>query len=353
MEKSDLTGKLLRAHHITTNYLNYHLCHATKNKRASSLLTMSQPAGRTILASTVAKPFVEEITAEVAQLGFRPKLVGFLANDDPAAQMYANWTGKTCELLGFTYELVSVDKNELESALISANNNDDVNGIMVYFPVFGDNQDQYLQQLILPEKDVEGLNFRYYHNLYHNVRFLDPPTNEQKSILPCTPLAMVKILEYLGVYNKHLHYGNRLYGKKILVVNRSEIVGRPLAALLANDGATVYSADVNNMQQYTRGDDLLMQRHKVVELDESYTVEKVAPTCDVIITGVPLEKYKFPTEYVANGAVVINFASAKNFSDDIKQKAGLYVPLIGKVTIAMLLRNLLRLIANKKIRVQK
>ena len=56
---------------------------------------------------------------------------------------------------------------------------------------------------------------------------------------------------------------------------------------------------------------------------------------------------------MANGAVVINFASAKNFSDDIKQKAGLYVPLIGKVTIAMLLRNLLRLIANKKIREQK
>lgn len=311
---------------------------------------MSQPAGRTILASTIAKQYTEEIVSQVAQLGFRPKLVGFLANDDPAAQMYANWTGKTCELLGFTYELVQVNKNELESALIAANNNDDVNGIMVYFPVFGDNQDQYLQQLIAPEKDVEGLNFVYYHNLYHNVRFLDPPTNEQKSILPCTPLAMVKILEYLGVYNKHLHYGNRLYGKKVMVVNRSEIVGRPLAALLANDGATVYSVDVNNMQKFTRGDDLLMQRHKVEDLGADYTVESVAANCDVIITGVPSENYKFPTAAVSNGAVVINFASAKNFNDDIKLKAGLYVPSIGKVTIAMLLRNLLRLINNNEIR---
>lgn len=311
---------------------------------------MSQPAGRTILASTIAKQYTEEIVSQVAQLGFRPKLVGFLANDDPAAQMYANWTGKTCELLGFTYELVQVNKNELESALIAANNNDDVHGIMVYFPVFGDNQDQYLQQLIAPEKDVEGLNFVYYHNLYHNVRFLDPPTNEQKSILPCTPLAMVKILEYLGVYNKHLHYGNRLYGKKVMVVNRSEIVGRPLAALLANDGATVYSVDVNNMQKFTRGDDLLMQRHKVEDLGADYTVESVAANCDVIITGVPSENYKFPTAAVSNGAVVINFASAKNFNDDIKLKAGLYVPSIGKVTIAMLLRNLLRLINNNEIR---
>lgn len=314
---------------------------------------MSKPAGRTILASTIAKPYVEEVVDAVKELGYAPKLVGFLANEDPAAQMYANWTGKTCEQLGFQYELRQVGKNELESELIRANADDDVSGIMVYFPVFGDKQDQYLQQLILTEKDVEGLNFLYYHNLYHNVRFLDPPTNEQKSILPCTPLAMVKILEYLGVYNKILHYGNRLYGKKVMVVNRSEIVGRPLAALLANDGATVYSVDVNNIQQFTRGDDLSAHRHKVIDLSEDETVEKLAPLCDVIITGVPVESYRFPTEYVRNGTVVINFLSVKNWDDDVKQKAGLYVPSIGKVTIAMLLRNLLRLINNKKIRSSK
>lgn len=315
--------------------------------------TDTKPAGRTILASTIAKEFVDEITGQLEELEFKPKLVGFLANDDPAAQMYANWTGKTCEGLGFEYELIQVDKNDLESSLIKANKDDNVNGIMVYFPVFGDNQDQYLQQLISTEKDVEGLNFMYYHNLYHNVRFLDAPYNEQKCILPCTPLAMVKILEYLGVYNKILHYGNRLYGKKILIVNRSEIVGRPLAALLANDGATVYSVDINNIQQYSRGDDLLEKRHKAVQLDSTHTVETLAPTCDVIITGVPSDSYKFPIEYITNGTVVINFSSSKNFPDEVKQKAGLYVPSIGKVTIAMLLRNLLRLIKNKNHRIAK
>ncbi|KAG7191316.1 NAD-dependent 5,10-methylenetetrahydrafolate dehydrogenase [Scheffersomyces spartinae] len=310
-----------------------------------------KPAGRTILASTIAKPYVEEVVQEVSKLDFKPKIVGLLANEDPAAKMYASWTAKTCEPLGFEYELRSVGKNELEAALIRANKDDDVHGIMVYFPVFGDSQDTYLQQQISPEKDVEGLNFMYYHNLYHNVRFLDPPHNEQKSLIPCTSLAMVKILEYLGVYNTLLHYGNRLYGKKVLVVNRSEVVGRPLAALLANDGATVYSADVTGIQRFTRGDDLLEQRHKVEDLNSSeYSVEKVAPFCDVIITGVPLENYKFPTEVVSNGTVIINFASCKNFNDDIKMKAGLYVPSIGKVTIAMLLRNLIRLINNRQIR---
>lgn len=315
---------------------------------------MSRPAGRTILASTIAKPYQEEVISAVQKLNFKPTLVGLLANEDPAAKMYANWTSKTCESLGFNYKLIEVNKNELETSLIKANRDDNVNGIMVYFPVFGDKQDQYLQQLISPEKDVEGLNFLYYHNLYHNVRFLDPPKNQQKSILPCTPLAMVKILEYLGVYNKILPYGNRLYGKKILVVNRSEIVGRPLAALLANDGATVYSVDINNIQQFTRGDDLLEHRHLVVDLEgDEYTVEKLAPQCDVIITGVPSDNYKFPIDLVRHGTVVINFSSSKNFDDEIKQKAGLYVPSIGKVTIAILLRNLIRLIDNKKIRAKE
>lgn len=310
-----------------------------------------KPAGRTVLALTIAKPYIDEIQQGVLELPFKPTVVGLLANSDPAAKMYANWTGKTCEQHGFSYELRTCDKNDLEAELIKANEDPQVHGIMVYFPVFGDRQDQYLQQLILPQKDVEGLNFVYYHNLYHNVRFLDPPHNEQKLILPCTPLAMVKILEYLGIYNKILPYGNRLFGKKVLIVNRLEIVGRPLAALLANDGATVYSVDINDIQQFTRGDDLSHTRHKVVELDpDEYSLEKVAPRCDVIITGVPLESYKFPTELVSYGTTVINFSLAKNFNDDVKQRAGLYVPLIGKVTIAMLLRNLLRLIDNQAIR---
>lgn len=310
----------------------------------------TKPAGRTILASTIAKTYIEEIEAGINALNFRPKIVGFLANEDPAARMYADWTGKTSREYGFEFALVSVDKDDLEGAIENANNDDSISGIMVYFPVFGDNQDQYLRQLISTDKDVEGLNVLYYKNLYHNVRFLDPPHNQQKCILPCTPLALVKILEYLGIYNRLLPYGNKLYGKTIMIVNRSEIVGRPLAALLANDGATVYSVDINNIQQYTRGDNLLARKHKVIHLDLSYTMESLAPQCDVIITGVPSESYKFPVEYARNGVVAINFSSEKNFHDLIKQKAALYVPSIGKVTIAMLLRNLLRLINNTRLR---
>lgn len=304
-------------------------------------------AGKTILASKIAKGFTEEITEATGKLERKPKLVGFLANTDPAAKMYADWTGKTSESLGFEYELITVDKEYLEEEIYKANNDNSVDGIMVYFPVFNNRQDQYLQQCVSVQKDVEGLNFLYISNMYHNVRFLDAPANSKKSILPCTPLAIVKVLEYLGVYNSLLAYGNKLYGKTITIVNRSEIVGRPLAALLANDGATVYSVDINNIQKFERGDGLHLRKHRVVDADIS--VKEAAAQSDVIITGVPSAAYKFPTEYVKNGAVCVNFSSEKNFDDDVKQKASLYVPSIGKVTIAMLLRNLLRLKEDNKV----
>ncbi|KAL6937376.1 NAD-dependent 5,10-methylenetetrahydrafolate dehydrogenase [Hanseniaspora osmophila] len=312
-------------------------------------------AGRTILASSIAKTFNEEIIAKVKTLVAsnpthrKPLLVGFLANEDPAAESYAKWTQTTCESYGIDYELRRVaNKDYLEESIFDANRDDAVDGIMIYFPVFGNAQDQYLQQVVAKEKDVEGLNHVYYQNMYHNVRYLDPATKLQKSILPCTPLAIIKILEYLKVYNTLLPQGNRLYGKTAVVLNRSEIVGRPLAALMANDGATVYSVDINNIQKFTRGQGLKFSKHQVQDLGDntSELLKEICQDADVIITGVPVANYKFPTEYIKEGAVCINFSFHKNFNDDVKGKASLYVPSTGKVTISMLLRNMLRLIDN-------
>lgn len=69
-------------------------------------------------------------------------------------------------------------------------------------------------------------------------RYVDD-AQTQKCVLPCTPLAVVKALEHLHAYDPSLPEGNRLRGKKVTVINRSEVVGRPLAAMLANDGAQV------------------------------------------------------------------------------------------------------------------
>jgi len=210
---------------------------------------------------------------------------------------------------GFRFELREIDREELEGHILAANTDDSVDGIIVYYPIFNNRQDQYLQQVTDIRKDVEGLSHRYIFNLFQNIRFLYEQ-KLQKSILPCTPLAIIKILEFLRVYNTILPYGNRLFGHTITVVNRSEVIGRPLAALLANDGACVYSVDVTGVQQFTRGEGIKQKRHQVVE-KEGWGLQDCVPMSDVVITGVPGESFKFPIELLRESAVCINFSTEK------------------------------------------
>ncbi|CAO3600269.1 unnamed protein product [Absidia cylindrospora] len=295
---------------------------------------------KTVLASKVSASFREQMKKDIKERNICPKLVGFLANDNPAAKKYAEWTAKTCAETGVAFELRKVNKQDLEEKITEANEEKEVNGIMVYYPVFGGKQDLYLQSCVSTLKDVEGLCHKFVYNVYHNVRYMDE-SETMKCIIPCTPLACVKILEFVGVYNTVLPYGNRLYGRTITVINRSEIVGRPLAAMLANDGAKVYSVDVNGIQVFTRGSGIKLTAHKVEDIDAK--VEDVVPLSDVVITGVPTPKYKMPTSLLKEGVIAINFSSSANFEDDIKSKASIFVPSVGKVTVAMLERNLLRL----------
>ncbi|KAH3914305.1 hypothetical protein HBI56_092210 [Parastagonospora nodorum] len=304
-----------------------------------------KPNCKVVLANNIAKSLLEEVRDGLSKIERKPLLVGFLSSSDPAARVYAEWTGKTCTENGFAFDLREVDRELLEDALIDANNDDKVDGIIVYYPIFGNRQDQYLQQIVSIDKDVEGLSHRYIFNMYQNIRFLDP-ANTKKSILPCTPLAVIKILEYLRIYNTILPYGNRLHGRTITVINRSEVVGRPLAALLANDGACVYSVDISDVQEFTRGVGLRKRRHEVVD-KPGWTLDDCLPLSDVVISGVPGDKYKVPLEKMRDGAVCINFSSERNFTPEVKEKASIYVPAIGKVTIAVLLRNLLRLAQNR------
>lgn len=94
------------------------------------------------------------------------------------------------------------------------------------------------------------------------------------------------------------------------MINRSEVVGRPLAALLANDGAEVYSVDVTGVQQFSRGTGLKKQKHEVRDI-EGWSLEQCLPISEVVISGVPGEDFKVSTNLLKEGAVCINFSSAK------------------------------------------
>ena len=126
--------------------------------------------------------------------------------------------------------------------------------------------DDQLRDNIEPTKDVEGLCKKYRDNLYRNVRRVD---KWRRSVVPCTPLAVVKCLEHCGQHTGAKDSG--MAGKVVAVVNRSEVVGRPLAAMLANDGAHVHSIDslTNTVYTHIRGSDVAVALTAQVSLTAS------------------------------------------------------------------------------------
>lgn len=301
---------------------------------------------RKVPASEVAKVFKQEIADTLSRMtGAKPKLVGLLANDDPASRQYAEMTAKTLQKDGLLYELRQVEQEKLESALEEANADDNVHGIMIYFPVFGDKpcfhgpkHDDFLRDCISPTKDVEGMCHFYRQALYRNQREIGVG-HTGKCVLPCTPLAVVKFLEHLGTYDTSLPAGDRLSQKTVTIVNRSEVLGRPLAAMLANDGATVNSIDIDSTYIFKQG--------KLLQCTAS--TEELVRQSDVVVLGVPVATYKLDASWVEEGAIVINVSFHKNVDEEtlLATRPGVtYVPAVGQVTISMLERNLLRCYSN-------
>jgi methylenetetrahydrofolate dehydrogenase (NAD+) len=170
------------------------------------------------------------------------------------------------------------------------------------------------------------------------VRYLDAPRNKQKCVLPCTALSVVKILEAAKVYDDSLPVGRRMAGKTVTIVNRSEIVGRPLAAMLANDGADVYSVDIDSIYLFRGG--------KLNKCDGE-TAESCVRKSSVVVSGVPVKSYKMPSEWIQPGTTFVNVASFKNVDETaiLAIEGVTYCGMVGKVTVAMLERNLCRLFA--------
>lgn len=155
------------------------------------------------------------------------------------------------------------------------------------------------------------------------------------------------------MYNRILPYGDRAYGKTVTVINRSEVVGRPLAALLANDGARVFSADIDSIQEYTKrprsspdAGRKYLPHHTAHPCN--FTLQECLALSDVVISAVPSADYKVKTKCLKEGCITVNVAADKNFEKDVRDKASIHIPAVGKVTILMLLRNLLRLLAYKE-----
>jgi methylenetetrahydrofolate dehydrogenase (NADP+)/methenyltetrahydrofolate cyclohydrolase len=293
--------------------------------------------------SQIAEIFREELRAEIGAIEDELLLVGLLATDHGPSRTYAEYTRKACDEVGVRFDLGTVTRLGAEAAIRRANTDPSVHGIIVYYPVFGTEQDHYLRDLVDSNKDVEGLHSFWARCLYENRRFLDS-ARTKKAILPCTPLAILKLLEAAGAFQRN---GRRpLAGKRVCVFNRSEVVGRPLASMMANDGAEVVSFDEGGPLLFvpSEGEDA----HEVREtgLDRSSALA----SADIVITGVPNRSFpRVGADEIRSDAICLNFSTFANFRDDAMEKARVFIPRVGPMTVTMALRNTVRLYRNARV----
>jgi methylenetetrahydrofolate dehydrogenase (NADP+)/methenyltetrahydrofolate cyclohydrolase len=288
----------------------------------------------------VAQAFRDEIRSEVAAQPERLALVGILGADYAPSKTYAAYAERACNDLGVGFELRQRSRLDVEAAIAEANADPHVHGIMVYYPIFGTEQDGYLRDSVDPAKDVEGLHSIWARRLYENRRFIDA-ARTKKAILPCTPLAILKLVQAAGWFAPQ---GRPLEGRTVTIFNRSEVVGRPLASMTAHDGARVFSFDVGGPLLFSPDPDPA-RSHGVSEtrVDRAQALRE----SEIVITGVPSKQFALVRgSELQPGCLCINFSTYKNFDADIEGTAGAFIPRVGPMTVLMVIRNALRLYRN-------
>ncbi len=306
--------------------------------------------------AVVAEQYVEEIRQEVLEAGQPVNVVGLIATDDLPSISYAKATKQKFDEIGISYDLRQVERLSLEQAIVDANADTDVHGIFIYFPVFDNQQDSYLRNLVDFTKDIEAGSMYWVRKLYSNDRLALAHDPEKKALLPCTPLAIIKMLTAVGAYGEvdvarpgearpgearpeeaRPEETRPIEGKRVTIFNRSEVNGRPLAVMMSNDGAQVFSFDV--------GGPMLFENAKPFE--SRITRAEALAQSDIVVTGVPSRSFeKIRTNEIREGTVCINFSSIPNFDDDIETHTNIYIPRVGPMTVAMCMRNTLRLFRN-------
>ncbi len=243
-----------------------------------------------------------------------PTLAVVLVGDDPASAIYVRNKKRACEYVGIKSVSVTLGQDttqeKLEQTLNDLNNDKSINGILLQLPLPKGLDERKALNCIAPEKDVDGLSSVNLGKLI----------TKEVGITPCTPTG---VMEFFKEYNIDLT------GKNVVIINRSILVGKPLALMMLNANATVTicHSKTQNISEYTK-------------------------KADVIITAVG--KAKFLTEdMVKDDAVVIDVSIVRTEAglcgdtdyENIKDKASYITPVpggVGPMTIAMLMENTLK-----------
>jgi len=270
------------------------------------------------IAKNLRSNISDEVKELVSKYKIVPNIVTIIIGDDPSSKLYLRLRDKACEEVGIKSSHVkfSADVSEEEVLQTINNLNDDnsIHGILIQFPIPEHISQDKLINSLNPEKDVEGFN----------------PVNMGKTligdeyIIPCTPLAVLTILEHENI---------DLKGLDVTIVNHSNVVGKPLTSLFLNRNATVSICHVftKNMKKYTSTADILITAAGVAKLIKEEHVKKEAFVIDVGI---------IKTEDGICGDV--DFDSVKNIAGKITPVPG----GVGPVTVACSLTNMVKTYKN-------
>jgi methylenetetrahydrofolate dehydrogenase (NADP+)/methenyltetrahydrofolate cyclohydrolase len=282
-------------------------------------------AAQIIDGKKIAADMRAELKQEIARLkkqGIVPGLGVVLVGDDPASQSYVTAKGRACEDIGIYSEDIrlpaSTPQKELMSLVQKMNNDPKINGILVQLPLPKGLDESEVLLAIDPAKDVDG---------FHPVNVGKMMIGE-KAFLPCTPHGVVQLLIRSGV---------TIEGAEVVIVGRSNLVGKPLANMLiqkkanANATVTICHTRTKDLSSHTKHADILVAAAGRPNTITAEMVKKGAVVIDVGVNRVDDATKKKGYRLVGD----VDFEA-------VREKASLITPVpggVGPMTITMLLYN--------------
>ncbi|MFH1013219.1 MAG: bifunctional 5,10-methylenetetrahydrofolate dehydrogenase/5,10-methenyltetrahydrofolate cyclohydrolase [Thermoplasmatota archaeon] len=272
--------------------------------------------GRIVTGKNIAEDIKNKVKNQVRILkdskGITPRILSILVGNNPEAQLYLRLRDKGCIDVGISSirkELSNdISEEELLDVIKESNEDENIHGILIQYPLPVHISMERIMKSIDPDKDVEGLTPSNLGNILIGHELL----------VPCTPLAVMKILEHEHVDIK---------GRHVVIVNHSNIVGKPLTALCLNRNATVSTCHVftKNLSEMTSQADVLISAAGVPGLITQNHVKEGACVIDVAMVQ---------TADGFCGDVV---------SSEVLKKASFITPVpggVGPVTVACALSNM-------------
>src|SRR5215471_3464379 len=289
--------------------------------------TLPTGAEKLLDGAKVAAQVQSDVAARVAALkarGITPGLSVVLVGDDPASAVYVGSKERTCIELGMRGETIrrpaTIGQRELEDIVDRLNADPAVHGILVQMPLPKHMNSDAVIRRIRPEKDVDG---------FHPVNVGKLLIGEKDGFAPCTPAGVLYMLQAYGVPTA---------GADCVIVGRSNIVGKPMAALLVQPGidatVTVCHSRTRDLASHTRRADILIAAIGRAQMITADMVKPGAVVVDVGMNRVPDTTKKSGTRLVGDVA----FESVSKVASRITPVPG----GVGKMTIAMLMANTVR-----------